>query len=366
MKSINGFPVLPPGSIIGIIGGGQLGRMTAIAAARLGYRCHVFSPDDDAPAKEVAPFATTAFYDDIEAVEAFAKSVDVVTFEFENVPDDALARIALQTPVRPGIMALQVSQDRIKEKSFFTSLGIDIASWHPVQSPDSLQEALQTVSLPAILKTARLGYDGRGQVRLHHKDEAAEAWKTIGTVRAVLEEVVEFEREISVIVARSLDGGKVSWDPVDNVHRNHILHTTSAPSTLPRNRQKAAVEIAGLIADELEITGLLAVEMFVLGDGRLLVNEIAPRPHNSGHWTLDACAIDQFEQLVRAVTGLPLGDPRPHSAAVMTNLIGSEIDNWQSLLRERGACVHLYGKSEVRTGRKMGHVTRLSRNVSRP
>lgn len=351
---------LPPGSVIGILGGGQLGRMTALAAAELGYRCHIYSPDADAPAKEVAAFATTASYDDVAAAHAFAAAIDVATFEFENVPDATLAAIAEHVPVRPNVDCLHVSQDRAREKAFVNGLGIGTAPWAPVTTAAELAAAGGTTGFPAVLKTARFGYDGKGQVRVADAGALAAAWREIGEADAILEGFVDFEREISVIAARGIAGATAIYVPVDNVHRDHILHTTTAPSTVAAPVAAEAQRIAEKIAVALDLVGLVAVEMFVTRDGGLLVNEIAPRPHNSGHWTQDACAVSQFEQFVRAVCGLPLGDPERHSDAAMTNLIGAEVDDWPALAAERGACLHLYGKTESRPGRKMGHVTRLS------
>lgn len=351
---------LAPGATIGILGGGQLGRMTALAAAQLGYRCHIFSPDADAPAKEVSAAATTAAYEDRAAAQGFADAVDVVTFEFENVPDDTLAAIAERVPVRPGIDALHISQDRALEKAFINKLGIGTAPWAEIGDGGALEGAAAETGLPAILKTARFGYDGKGQVRIDDAAGLQSGWEAIGRERAVLEGFVDFEREISVIVARSTSGEMAAYVPVDNVHRDHILFTTTAPSTVSPETAATAVGIAEKIAGALDLVGLLAVEMFVTRDGAVLVNEIAPRPHNSGHWTIDACAVNQFEQFVRAVAGLPLGDPTRHSNAVMQNLIGDEVDDWAEIAGEPGACLHLYGKADARPGRKMGHVTRLS------
>lgn len=353
-------PTLSPGATIGVLGGGQLGRMTAIAAAELGFRCHVFSPDRDAPAKEVAYAETTAPYSDTEAAAGFAASVDVATFEFENIPAGTVAAVSRRVPMRPGLRALQVSQERSVEKAFVNGLGIGTARWAKASSPSSLVAAAGDVGLPAILKTARLGYDGKGQVRIDDPADIAGAWRRIGGRESILEGVVPFEREVSVIVARGADGGTAAYPPVDNVHRDGILRTTEAPSAVAPDVADEAQGIARRIADALGLVGVLAVEMFVTPGGGLLVNEIAPRPHNSGHWTLDACAASQFEQLVRAVAGLPLGDPARHSDAVMTNLIGDEADAWADIAAEPGACLHLYGKGESRPGRKMGHVTRLS------
>ena len=340
--------------------------MAAVAAAQLGYKCHIYSPDADAPAKEVSAAATTAPYENTDAARAFAGAVDVVTFEFENVPDDTLAAISEIAPVRPDVDALHVSQDRKIEKTFLNDHGIGTAPWAPVDRAADLDTAADATGIPAILKTSRFGYDGKGQVRVDAKDQLAAAWDSIGNAPAVLEGFVDFEREISVIVARGIDGATQSYVPVDNVHRDHILFTTTAPSTVGEDVADKARDIAGTVATALNLVGLLAVEMFVLRDGNVLVNEIAPRPHNSGHWTLDACAVSQFEQFIRAVTGLPLGDPSRHSDAVMTNLIGDEAEAWAALAAEAGACLHLYGKAESRPGRKMGHVTRLSPVSGRP
>tara|TARA_Y100001970_G_scaffold248983_1_gene319056 strand:+ start:8281 stop:9366 length:1086 start_codon:yes stop_codon:yes gene_type:complete len=351
---------LPPGATIGILGGGQLGRMSALAAAQLGYKCHIFSPDADAPAKEISAVQTTAPYEDIDAARQFAENVDIVTFEFENVPDATLAAISEISRVRPSVAALQVSQDRQIEKSFLNDHGVGTASWAPIIDVADIATAIATTGLPAILKTSRFGYDGKGQLRIDQESELVTSWGKIGNTPAILEGLVDFEREISVIVARSADGTTETYVPVDNVHRNHILNTTTAPSTVTDSVANEARRMAVQIVTALELVGLLAVEMFVLFNGDLLVNEIAPRPHNSGHWTIDACAVSQFEQFIRAVCGLPLGDPSRHSNAVMTNLIGDEADTWTKLTAETGACLHLYGKMEIRPGRKMGHVTRLS------
>ncbi len=331
-----------------------------MAAAGLGYRCHVYSPDGDAPAKEVAGAETTAPYSDAEAARRFAAAVDVATFEFENVPTDTLAAISETVPMRPDPRALRISQERAVEKAFVNGLGVATAPWAKVSSPSSLVAAAGETGFPAILKTSRFGYDGKGQIRVDDPTELPGAWRRIGEREAVLERLVGFEREISVVAARGIDGAVAAYVPVDNVHRDGILRTTVAPSTVAAPVAAEAREIAAGIATALDLVGLLAVEMFVMPDAELLVNEIAPRPHNSGHWTLDACAVSQFEQFIRAVAGLPLGDPARHSDAVMTNLIGDDAASWEALAAEAGACLHLYGKAETRPGRKMGHVTRLS------
>ena len=347
---------IPPGGAIGIFGGGQLGRMTALAAARLGYRCHVFCPEAESPAVEVSAAATIADYADLAALDAFSGSIDVATFEFENVPHEAVARVAARVPVRPGWEALRTSQDRAVEKRFLNGIGLETAPWAEIRSADDLRQA----PCPGILKTARLGYDGKGQMRLADGFDAEAVWKAFGAERGVAEALVDFSAEISAIAARGEDGSVAVFDVARNDHRDGILRQTTIPARIPDPVAVEAQALAARAAEALDLVGLLAVEFFVTGDGRLLANEIAPRPHNSGHWTQDACGTDQFEQFVRAVAGLPLGDPARHSDAEMVNLLGGEVRSWPDLLAEPGACLHLYGKREVRPGRKMGHVTRLS------
>jgi 5-(carboxyamino)imidazole ribonucleotide synthase len=351
--------VIPPGSVIGILGGGQLGRMTALAAARLGYRTHVLCPEADAPAIEVAGAATVAPYDDAGAAAEFAAAVDVVTIEFENIPEAAVHRLAARRPLRPPPLALRVSQDRAIEKRFVNDAGIATAPWAEVGGPEELKAALARIGRPAVLKTARLGYDGKGQVRIGAGGDVGCAWSELGRARAVLEGLVDFEREVSVVLARRSDGAIAAYPPVENRHVDGILATTVAPARIPAALAAEAVTIGSRIAAALGLVGLLATEMFLTRDGRLLVNEIAPRPHNSGHWTIDACATSQFEQLVRAICGLPLGSTERHADAVMTNLLGDDVDRWRELLQQPDARLHLYGKREARPGRKMGHVTRL-------
>lgn len=351
---------LPPGATIGIVGGGQLGRMTALAAARLGYRCHIYCPQPGSPAAQVAAAATVAAYDDGEALESFAAAVDVVTYEFENLPVAAFARMGRRVPVRPHWRCLEATQHRGREKALVNRLGIATAPWRPVARAAELPRALAAVGRRAVLKTARMGYDGKGQATIGPGDDAEAAWAAVsGGGEAVLEGFVDFEREISAIVARGGDGRMASFDAVENLHRRHILAETRAPARIAASLARQAREIAARLAEALDLVGLLAVEMFVTRDGRLLVNELAARPHNSGHWTIDACHCSQFEQLVRAVAGLPLGDPARHSDAVMTNLLGGDAGRWRALAGEAGACLHLYGKERAREGRKMGHVTRL-------
>lgn len=349
------FQPLPPGSRIGILGGGQLGRMLAMAAARLGMRTHVFEPGD-APAAQVADAVTRAAYDDRAALATFAASVDVVTYEFENVSLAAIDVLAPLVPVRPGRRALEVAQDRLVEKEFLRGLGLATAPFRDVDGPEALATALADLGTPAILKTRRFGYDGKGQVRLDAGASPAEAWVAVGEAPSVLEGFVDFSREVSVIAARGLGGEVAAYDPGENVHRDGILHSTTVPARLTPAVAQDAVLLAGRILTALDYVGVIGVELFVTARG-LVVNEIAPRVHNSGHWTEAACLIDQFEQHVRAICGWPLGDGARHSDAEMLNLLGDEALAAPTLA---GARVHLYGKAEPRPGRKMGHVTRIS------
>jgi 5-(carboxyamino)imidazole ribonucleotide synthase len=350
---------LPPNSTIGIFGGGQLGRMTAMAAARLGYKCHIYAPESDIPAAHVSAATTRAPYDDAAALEAFARSVDVVTLEFENIPVDAVRRVAAITAVHPGDGVLEICQDRIGEKTFLNGIGIDTAPWAEVTDLASLRAAEAKIGRPAVLKSARLGYDGKGQAALREGDNAADVLAAIGADSCILEGFVDFTCEVSVMVARGQDGEIATWPAVENRHVNHILDTTIAPAEVPPKVAAMAGEVARHIAAEIGLVGVMGVEMFVTRSCKVLVNEMAPRPHNSGHWTIDACLTSQFEQLVRIVCGLPLGSTESHSDAVMKNLIGGEADAWPEILAEPGAFLHLYGKAETRPGRKMGHVTRL-------
>ncbi|MEM7121658.1 MAG: 5-(carboxyamino)imidazole ribonucleotide synthase [Pseudomonadota bacterium] len=351
--------VIAPGGTIGIVGGGQLGRMAALAAAPLGYRCHVFCPDADSPAEQVADKATVAPYDDAEALDRFASEVDVITYEFENLPTEAFARMGQKAPVRPHWRCLETTQHRVTEKDFINAQGIGTAPYQLVRGPDELATALEAIGTPAVLKTTRLGYDGKGQVGIGDGDDPAEAWTAMNGDEGVLEGFVGFRCEVSAIIARGLDGKTAAFDVVENRHANHILATTTAPASISDDLAREAQAMAATLASALDLVGLLAVEMFVTSDDRLLVNELAARPHNSGHWSIDACHASQFEQFVRAVCGLPLGDPTRHSDAVMTNLLGDDIDQWQTLVAEPNAHLHLYGKAEARPGRKMGHVTRV-------
>jgi 5-(carboxyamino)imidazole ribonucleotide synthase len=354
--------ILNPGDTIGILGGGQLGRMLALAAARLGLRCQVFSPDPDSPAFDVVPNATCAEYADVEALELFANDVDVITYEFENVPAAAAMILAARRPVLPGQKVLETTQDRFAEKDFVKRLGIGTADYADVSSTSSLRTALATIGFPAILKTRRFGYDGKGQSMLREGDDLDQVWDDLGTRSAILEAFVPFEREISVIAARGVDGEVECFDVTENEHRDHILKISRAPAAIPEETAAQARAIAEKIATALDYIGVLAVEMFVLsgsGEPRVLVNEIAPRVHNSGHWTLDGASISQFEQHIRAIAGWPLGKPVRHGPVTMTNLIGEEIHDYLRWMTVPGATVHIYGKGAPRPGRKMGHVTQV-------
>ena len=351
---------LPPGPTIGILGGGQLGRMSAMAAARLGYRCHVFAPDADSPGMQVSAAHTLAEYDDLEALRRFAGSVDAVTFEFENVPVATLEALEGRVPCRPGIKALSICQDRIAEKRFLAEAGVPVAPWREVTSEQELEAAIAEIGLPAVLKTTRLGYDGRGQAVLRHPGDAAPAFARLAPRPLILEAFVPFAGEISGIAARGMDGTVAVYDAIENQHRHHILDLSFAPARLPEAAAAAAREHVGRVAAALDLVGVVALEMFLLPDGSLLGNEIAPRPHNSGHWTMDACLCGQFEQHIRAVAGLPLGSPKRHADAVMRNLVGPEgLAAWPAMVANGDVVAHWYGKSEARPGRKLGHANRL-------
>jgi len=352
--------MLPPGSTIGILGGGQLGRMTALAAANLGYRTHIFVNEADSPAVQVSATATIAPFGNAAALARFAAGVDVATCEFENVPAAALRRVAAKRPVLPRPEIIEIAQDRLREKTFLRSIGVATAEFRPVDSPAALDAALSELGRPAVLKTVRLGYDGKGQVMLDADTGAEEAWRRMGAPHGILESFVDFACEISVVLARAADGALEAYPAVENRHVNHILHTTVAPAPVAPEIAAEADAVARHIAERLDLVGVLAVEMFVTRAGKIVVNELAPRPHNSGHWTIDACVTSQFEQLVRAICGLPLGSTERHSDAVMTNLLGRDVENWRAALDDPDAKLHIYGKKKIQAGRKMGHVTRLS------
>jgi 5-(carboxyamino)imidazole ribonucleotide synthase len=354
---------LKPGDTIGILGGGQLGRMLAMAAARLGLRCQVFSPDPDSPAFDVVLNATCAEYADVEALELFAGDVDVITYEFENVPAAAAMILAARRPVLPDRKILETTQDRLAEKDFVKRLGIGTADYADVSSAAALRAAIARIGLPAVLKTRRFGYDGKGQAIIRNGDDPDKVWEDLGTRSAILEAFIGFEREVSVIAARSADGDVECFDVTENEHRDHILKISRAPADISDALAEAARSIAERIANALDYVGVLAVEMFVVqGDGgpKVLVNEIAPRVHNSGHWTLDGASVSQFEQHIRAIAGWPLGKPVRHGPVTMTNLIGDDINDYEQWLTVPGASIHLYRKGPPRPGRKMGHVTQVA------
>jgi 5-(carboxyamino)imidazole ribonucleotide synthase len=351
--------ILAPGAVIGILGSGQLGRMTALAAARLGYRCHVFATEPDSPASEVAAAASVADFGDEAALDAFAAAVDVATWEFENIPAAAVERVAAAKPVWPRPEILKTTQHRLREKDFLRATGIATTRYRAIENEASLRRAIAEFGCPAVLKSVRLGYDGKGQVVIGPQTPLGDAWRRIGGELGILEAFVDFACEISVVLARGQDGDLAAYPPVENRHRNHVLETTIAPAPLAAETAARASTIARDIALALGLVGVLAVEMFVTRTGDILVNELAPRPHNSGHWTIDACVTSQFEQLVRALCGLPLGSTAHHSDAVMHNLLGEAVENWRAALDDPFAKLHLYGKRAVRPGRKMGHVTCL-------
>ncbi|WP_460450577.1 5-(carboxyamino)imidazole ribonucleotide synthase [Alsobacter sp. SYSU BS001988] len=354
--------MLHPGQTIGILGGGQLARMMALAAAPLGLRCHIFAPPGDNPAFDVSAARTVADYEDQEALAAFAAAVSAVTYEFENVPAATAAFLAERVAVMPGPRALAVTQDRFTEKSFLRDIGLGTPDFRAVDDLASLEAALASLGRPAVLKTRRFGYDGKGQAVIRPETDLSQAWESVGRQPSILEAFVPFLREVSVVAARGRAGDVAAYDVCENAHRQHILSTTTVPADLDGAAMHAALEHAARIATELDYVGVLAVEMFVIEDDgreRVLINEIAPRVHNSGHWTIDGAETSQFEQHIRAVAGWPLGSTRRRGRVVMENLIGDEADRWRAYLAEPGVHLHLYGKAESRPGRKMGHVTRV-------
>ena len=352
--------VLKPGDRIGILGGGQLGRMLALKAAKLGLKTHIYSPDKYEAAFEVATAHTRAAYEDEAQLQKFADSVDVVTYEFENVPARTASFLASLKPVFPPPRALEISQDRLTEKEFIKSLGLPLPAFFAVDDVTDLQKAIAAAGVPCVLKTRRFGYDGKGQAVIKNADEAEAAFKNLSGAPSVMEAFIPLEKEISVIAVRGQNGETAVYDVAENVHRDHILHTSTVPANISAALELEAKAAALKLVGALDYVGVLAVEFFVDKSGRLLVNEIAPRVHNSGHLTLDACLCCQFENHIRAVAGWPLGDTKRTSNAVMTNLIGDEVNNWQKALQDKANCLWLYGKSEAKPGRKMGHITRLS------
>ena len=355
MKSLD--KPLPPGGMIGIVGGGQLGRMLALAAARLGLKTCIYNDTTDAPAFQVTPHAIVAPYEDLGRLGSFADACDVVTFEFENLPAHAIAHLAQHVPVRPGAHALAMTQDRLTEKTFVEKLGLTTAPFFEVSSAQQARDAFGKLDGRGILKTRRFGYDGKGQAKVASAEDAQKAFASFKGAPAILEGFVDFAFEASVVAARGADGQFAAYDPPENDHENHILRRSTVPSRLSAAQVDEAKAMANAIGDALDYVGVFAVELFVGGDGELLVNEIAPRVHNSGHWTIEACQCSQFEQHIRAVAGWPLGSSVRHADAVMENIIGAEADAWEALAKS--GALHLYGKKEARPGRKMGHVTRL-------
>ncbi|HZT76243.1 MAG TPA: 5-(carboxyamino)imidazole ribonucleotide synthase [Vicinamibacterales bacterium] len=364
MSARNSSDPILPGSTIGVLGGGQLGRMFAMAARRLGYRVHTLAPDEDTPTGQVSDLEVVADYADLDAVRAFAQNVDVVTFEFENVSAAAATAAEAFALVRPNGQALHIAQHRFREKTFLVQHGLPVSPFAPVRSPDELAKAVSSVGMPAVLKTAAFGYDGKGQATIKDEGAASAAWASMNRQDAVLEKFVNLDREVSVIGARGVRGEFSSFGPIENAHARHILDVSVAPVSLPERLTKEAIEITRTVMQALDYIGLLCIEFFVTRDGRLLVNELAPRPHNSGHLTFDACRTSQFEQQLRAICGLPLGSPEMLQPAAMANLLGdlwqAGEPNWAAALAYPSVKLHLYGKSEPRVGRKMGHLTALA------
>lgn len=354
------FDILAPGATIGILGGGQLGRMTAQAAASLGYRTHIYTPEKDSPGSQVSDKTTVAAYDDYDALKRFADAVDVITYEFENIPLEPVAWLADLKPVRPNPRVLKITQDRLSEKEFVNRQGIATTRYRAAMSFAALSSIVSEIGRPVVLKSTRMGYDGKGQAKIDDATDLGLAWRQMGSGVGIVEKFVDFVYEASVIVARGLNGDVKCFVPVENRHANHILSETHVPAPMTPELTATAEQMAERLAEALDLVGVLAVELFVTADGELIVNELAPRPHNSGHWTIDACVTSQFEQLVRAITGLALGSTERLADAVMENLIGDQVNNWQAIAAEPRAKLHLYGKAEARPGRKMGHVTRLS------
>jgi 5-(carboxyamino)imidazole ribonucleotide synthase len=361
--------IIAPGSALGVLGSGQLGRMFTIAARRMGYRVHTFSPDEDTPTGQVADVEVTASYEDLDALRAFASQVSVVTFEFENVPIEAIDAVEALTPVRPSGVALHTAQQRAREKTFLADRGIPTAPFARAATLDELWEAVTMVGTPAVVKTAAFGYDGKGQHRVSTPADIEHIWTAIGHQEAVVEKFISLQAEISVIAARGLDGAVATYPVFQNRHRNHILDVTTCPAAVAPAAAQRAIEITRTILEELQYVGLLCVEFFLSTDHELMVNELAPRPHNSGHLTFDACVTSQFEQQVRAICGLPLGSTELLRPAAMANLLGElwidgEEPNWAAACRFPEVKLHLYGKSEPRPGRKMGHLTAMGATAS--
>jgi 5-(carboxyamino)imidazole ribonucleotide synthase len=355
---------ISPGATVGVLGSGQLGRMFAIAARRMGYRVHTLSPADDTPTGQVADVEINAAYEDLDAIRGFARNVDVVTFEFENVPAATAAAAAEFAPVRPGGAVLHTTQHRLREKTFLSSAGFAVTPFAAVRSADELRQAIAKLGLPAVLKTAGWGYDGKGQIKIESADAAETAWRRLQADEAVLEAWVDYDCEVSVVAARGADGAIVDYGVIANTHSNHILDVSVAPAPQPAGIAREAAEIAHGVLERLDVVGVLCVEFFVTRAGKLLINELAPRPHNSGHLTFDACVTSQFEQQLRAICGLPLGSTELLRPAAMANLLGDRWSrgepNWSGACAQANVKLHLYGKAEARPGRKMGHLTALA------
>lgn len=351
--------IIKPGATIGIVGGGQLGRMSATAAAALGYKTHIYTDKKNSPASFVSNKTTVAKYTNKTALRKFAKEVDVVTFEFENIPHESVKILAEIVPVRPCWNALYIVQNRIREKDFLNKIGVKTTKYESVTSAKTLEAAYKKIGPKCILKTTELGYDGKGQSFVDENSNLKKLWRDGKFGKAILEQLVDYKKEISVIVARGADGGAIPYIPVENIHKSGILDTSIAPARVSLEIIQDAWDKAHEIADRLEIVGLLCVEFFVSKNNELLVNELAPRPHNSGHWTIDACITSQFEQLIRAICGLPLGNTEYHCPAIMKNLIGEDVYSYSEFIKDPDTKVHIYGKEEAKPGRKMGHVTHL-------
>ncbi len=352
---------ISPDGIIGILGGGQLGRMTALAASNLGYRTHIYCPEDKSPAAEVSTYVTVAPYNDIEQLKIFASNVDVISFEFENIPDKTIRILEDIVNVRPSHKSLHIAQNRLREKSFFGEIGVPTTNFSAVTSIETLKSAYKKLGNDkALLKTCELGYDGKGQIVIHNENELEQAWQDINNLDCILEDFIGFQKEISIIIARDVNENCVIYPPAENIHINGILDTSIVPAIISDKTKYDAEDIAHKIAVGLQHIGILAVEFFVQEDGSLIVNEIAPRPHNSGHWTQDGCVTSQFEQFVRAICGLPLGSSERLANVTMKNLLGTDINEWENILKNPNAKLHLYGKKEARDGRKMGHVNYIN------
>lgn len=355
---------MTPSLVLGILGGGQLGRMSAMAAARLGIQTHIYTPEENSPAAQVSAQTTVADYTDENALKAFATAVDVITYEFENIPTAAIQFLKKITPVYPDENLLDISQDRISEKSFLNTIGIPTTRFEKYETEQQVSEVFETWKTDElIIKTTRFGYDGKGQIKLHKNENIAKEIESLNG-DLIIEDIVNFDYEISVIIARNSSGDIQTYGPMRNEHKNHILHKTHYPGDIPADIQKDAISLVRKLAEHIELIGILTLELFVTKDGSLLANEIAPRTHNSGHWTIDACTCSQFENHVRAVCNLPLGDAQPHTGATMLNLIGNDIENIGQYYIQPHTAVHLYGKSEARAGRKMGHITTITLNAS--